>query len=497
MEHLPQHNEFFKRFSVPLTWRLIGTILLISTFVRADVTLPPIFGDHMVLQQGVTLPVWGLADPGESVSVRFGKCYQETRANGSGRWRVTLPPLPTSMKSQCLIISGKNRFEIQDVILGDVWVCAGGGSMSIPLSRSLETLRERSPFDDQIRVFFSDSSLDPQHYGKGRWVVSSSFEDCKASLSAVGYYFARDLTSSQHLAIGMIQCTRDAGPLTSWIPTNKIGSGSKRPASLKQPSAFNELISPIIPFSISGVIWSDGQTLPGEGALTNRSILPRLIRNWRKEWAQGSFPFYLATPVRSGDENVSPVDHYQENGGAVRGFLPWVREAMAGTLKLPATGMAVADDLVDSDDSSSQGPLLIGRRLALLARHLFYAEEISDSGPECQSISFEKNKVRVSFETHGSHLTLAMSPVASQADFPKISTSLKGFALRGEGGKWFPAQGRIVGESVILSSDSVPSPKAVRYNWKDSPEGNLYDLKGLPARSFRSDSDQPIVSGNL
>ena len=497
MESLPQHNEFFKRFAVTLRGRLIGIFFLTFSVVRADVTLPPVFGDHMVLQQGITLPVWGYASPGERVSVLFGKCFQETKADDSGRWRITFAPFSSPKKSQRLIINGKNRIEIQDVILGDVWVCAGGGSMSIPLSKSLETMKERPPFDDQIRFFFTDSSLDPHHYGKGRWVVSSSLEACTASLSAVGYYFARDLTSSQHLAIGMIQCTRDAIPLDSWIHANKRGAGSENPAFLKQPSAFNELILPIIPFSISGVIWSDGETLLGEGALTNRSILPRLIRNWRKEWAQGPFPFYLATPVRSGDENVSSVDHYQRNGAAVRGSLPWAREAIAGTLELSATGMAVTDDLGDLDDPSSQGPLLIGRRLALLARHRFYAEEISDSGPECRAISFEKNKVRVSFETHGSHLTLAMSPVASQGDFPRMSTSLKGFALRGEGGRWFPAQGRIDGESVVLTADSVPSPKAVRYNWKDSPDGNLYDFKGLPARSFRSDSDQPIVSGNL
>jgi sialate O-acetylesterase len=153
--------------------------------------------------------------------------------------------------------------------------------------------------------------------------------------------------------------------------------------------------------------------------------------------------------------------------------------------------MAQATDLGVTDDRVPADKLDVGRRLALLARHRVYGEEITDSGPVYRGMKVEDDKVRVEFASAGGGLVIGSSPSKSGYFSPPLVTSLKGFALSGINRKWFPAQGRIEGKSVLLWSDAVRHPSAVRYGWKGFPGGTLYNLEGLPAVPFRSDTDQP------
>jgi sialate O-acetylesterase len=178
----------------------------------------------------------------------------------------------------------------------------------------------------------------------------------------------------------------------------------------------------------------------------------------------------------------------------MRRGLPWLRESLLSSLKLPATGIAVSTDLGIPDDRYPPDKLDVGRRLARLARHRIYGEEIPDSGPTLQRLKIEGNKIRLGFDSHGGGLTVGLSPASTEGGNDagtRIVSSLKGFALSGANRKWFPATGRIEGDDVILSSDAVPHPEAVRYNWKGYPVGNLYNREGLPAPPFRTDTDQP------
>ena len=496
----------FLRVSVLLRVPVIF-LSVFSTALHADVVLPAIFSNHMVLQQGVTLPVWGWAAPGERVIVTVAERCEETIADSRGYWRVTLRPLAKSTDTTALVINGKNRLEITDVIIGDVWICAGEGNMDFPLSSATTGKEEHDMLRDRYLRFFIASkqrSACREKVGSGHWIVCSP-EDAP-QFSAVGYFFARDIRSAQHIPVGMIQCTAENAPAQSWISRrgleyppsilprqsgwatheeqSRVGAGS--PSSI-----FNGMITPLIPYAITGAIWYQGESQVGENALQYRRLLPRLITDMRQHWEQGPFPFYFVSLAGFGGVQDAVVENYRGHDGQPLHGLPWIREGEACALMLPNTGMASASDLGDPETRQPEDKLDVGRRLALLARHRVYGEDLVDSGPVFQGMKIEGNKVRILFASVGGGLVLGIPPWHPEGESVQLVPSLYGFAIRGEDRKWHRADALIEGDSVILSSSSVRSPEAVRYGWKGMPDGNLYNKEGLPAVPFRTDSDQP------
>ena len=477
--------------------------LLTGIALHAEVTLPAIFGDHMVLQQGTTLPIWGKAAPGEEVLVTLRQQSAQTVAAPNGSWRVMLRQLPVSPNATTLVVQGNNRIEIQDVLLGDVWLCAGEGNMEFPLSDAVEGKDEQSGMGDgYLRFFLADKtpSLMPEGQGSGHWVVCTP--DAAAAFSAVGYFFARDLRNARQRPIGMIQCAWKQSPAQAWISqqgldakpsfSRHLSTSGLSEAGQKTSSAlFNGMIHPLIPYAITGVIWYQGESNEGLDALEYRRLFPRLITDWRKQWGQGPTPFFFVSPAGFGDEEGPVVEPFSSDNHHPSRALPWLREGAACALALPNTGMAAATDLGLPDELYPPDKLDVGRRLALLARKRVYGEEIVDSGPAFQSMQTEGAKIRVKFSNVGSGLTLGGSPFQREDVSPSIATLLTGFALAGREGKWFPATGLIKGDTVLLSSDAVSHPTEVRYNWKGFAVGNLYNREGLPATPFRSDTAQP------
>jgi len=495
IEKVKVSPEFLRIFA-PLRG-FLPFLCLFCTGVHAEVSLPAIFGDHMVLQQGTTIPVWGFAAPGERVSVSYAGRMGETVATSSGRWRVMLRPLKYSKTSESMVINGSNRIEFHDVIVGDVWICAGGGNMGMPLSEASGGTEASSKGDLGLRCFTptSHGATRPDRKGSGGWVVCTP--ESAPLFPAVPFFFARDLRASRQVSVGIINCSvTEPAPIISWMSSeSRKGAGPVSPVPGSTPSAlFNGMISPLIPYAMTGVIWYQGESDEGEAAFHHRILLPRLIRDWRACWKQGPFPFYMVSPAGFGGMDESAVEPLLARDGRMRRGLPWLRESLLSSLKLPATGIAVSTDLGIPDDRYPPDKLDVGRRLARLARHRIYGEEIPDSGPTLQRLKIEGNKIRLGFESHGGGLTVGLSPASTQGAGDagtRLVSSLKGFALSGANRKWFPATGRIEGDDVILSSDAVPHPEAVRYNWKGYPVGNLYNREGLPAPPFRTDTDQP------
>ena len=492
--------------------------------VLASVRMSAIFGDHMVLQQGATLPIWGMADPGEHIVVQFAGRHGETMADGAGRWRITLRPVPPSFAPEVLVIQGSERIEIRDVLVGDVWIAAGEGNMESPLSSSPIGKSGYGHTPDEGLRFFTvpiQAAKISDSLGSGHWVVC---EPAVAdSCSAIAYVFARDLRSTRHLPVGMIVCAVPDSPIASWISLRGIkespslvpqlpllgkgilplcnndsrvsgsaGLGREMPSVL-----FNAMVAPMVPYAITGAIWYQGESDEGSAALAYRRFFPRLIRDWRRHWGQGPFPFLFASLSGFGAEGGPPVESFLGADGQPRRGWPWIREGQVAALALPYTGMAVTTDLGIPGEKLIPESLQAGRRLALLARHRAYGEEIVDSGPLFRSMRAEGNKLRLQFDSKGSGLLLGIPHrLTQQGDRPRsVDPKLSGFAIAGADQRWHPATGRIEGEgskqSVLLWSDAVVRPVAVRYDWKGFPEGNLYNRNGLPAPPFRTDLDQP------
>ena len=475
-------NHFVRRFTTILCFAC-------SVFtLRSEVKLAPVFSDHMVIQQGVTLPVWGTASPGEMVIVTCAGLEARAVANGSGIWRVILRPMSFTGKACELIVNGSNRIEIHDILPGDVWVAAGEGEMADAMDDFTIGKRAAAISDPGTRFFVRDAS------GGGHWVNASS--ENSPTLPAIPFFFARDLRASRKIPIGIIDCTTHSpAPIDAWISA----SGLKGLAPLSRPGAetspsrlFQSLIKPLVPFAMTGVIWDQGSSDEGDHALRHRLFLAHLIRDWRKVWEQGPFPFLMLLPPGKGSGKESSDDYavesYLSDHGSPRPAWPWIREGIVSALRLPNTGIASAIDL--SGEDSSFDPLIVGRRLALTARHMVYGEELAHTGPVFRSVRIEQSRMRLYFEGGKGGLTMGSAPASGEAKGFSVSSSLKGFAIRGKEGRWFPAEAQIDGETVILSSDAVPKPIAARYNWKSLPLGNLYDRAGLPATPFRTDSDQ-------
>lgn len=463
--------------------------------LRADVTLAPVFGDHMVLQQGVTLPVWGSATPGERVLVSCGGRDAEGVADSSGRWRVTLRPIPCTGERLSLIVNGSNRIEIRDVVAGDVWIAAGEGEMVSPLSSSFSGSAATTIADTGTRFFVRERNRDGS-LKMGRWVVVSPADS--PSLPAVPFFFARDLRAARKIPVGVVDCaTEESAPIASWISTKGL-KGLALPADRAgtAPSAlFDALIRPLVPFAITGVIWNQGRSDEGANALRHRLFLGRLIRDWRGCWGQGPFPFLMVSPSGEGVAEEGVVEDYLGPDHKPHGAWPWIREGIAANaISIPFTAMVVTTDL-PSGEGESNG-LVIGRRLALAARAKVHGEEIPCSGPTCREIRIEGRKARVLFDDADGGLVAGSPPQSGPRGSVPVSTSLRGFALAGQDGKWFPATVTIEGETVLLASDAVPRPVAVRYNWRSLATGNLYNRAGLPAPPFRSDHEQPVSTGN-
>lgn len=489
-----------KLLRIPAPLRgLLPLLSLFCTGLHAEVSLPAIFGDHMVLQQGATIPVWGFAAPGERVSVSYARRVGEAMANASGRWRVMLRPLEYSKSPESMIVNGANRIEFRDVIVGDVWLCAGDANMAMPLSEASGGADASSRGDFGLRCFTppSHGPTRPDRKGSGGWVVCTP--ESAPLFPAVPFFFARDLRASRQVPVGIINCSvTGPAPIISWMsPESRKGKAAKPLSQVPGSTGsalFNRMISPLIPYAMTGVIWYQGESEEGEAAFRHRILLPRLIRDWRASWKQGPFPFFMVSPAGFGGTDESAVEPLLGRDGKTRRGLPWLRESLLSSLTLPATAIAVTTDLGIPDDRYPPDKLDVGRRLARLARHRVYGEKIPDTGPTLQRMKIEANKVRLGFESHGGGLTVGLSPASTEGArdaATRLVSSLKGFALSGANRKWFPATARIEGEDVILSCDAVPHPEAVRYNWKGYPVGNLYNKEGLPAAPFRTDTDQP------
>jgi sialate O-acetylesterase len=515
------HRTDFRRSEKSLrrTSVLVVLSFLALSRANAEVKVNALFSDHMVLQQGMRVPVWGTADEGEKVSVTFGGKTASAVAH-NGKWTVKLPSLKASATPGVLSIQGNNKVEINDVLVGEVWIASGQSNMEFPLSRSYQSQNDISgAANPSIRLFTVPKlkSNEPVENVKAAW------QECNAQtvpgFSAVAYYFARDLQKDLGVPVGVIHTSWGGSPAEVWTSEDllagnpeykrdildtfadqdrkhrealakwdaeaaRLKAEGKKPArgrpgaGWKPAELYNGMIAPLIPYAIKGAIWYQGESNASR-AYQYRSLFADMIRNWRAKWRQGDFTFLevqLAPWDKSKKRSLEEITK-------APGDSDWaeLREAQwLATKSLPNVGMAVITDVGDKDDIHPTKKEPVGRRLALAAEKLAYHRNLVASGPVFKTLKIKGNAAVLSFDHTGSGLEAK-------------GGSLTGFAVAGEDHKWVWANAEIRGKNIYVTSPEVSKPVAVRYGWSDFPVVNLYNKEGLPASPFRTD-DLPLTT---
>jgi len=481
---------------------IAAVVLSVTTLpARGDVTLPAIIGDHMVLQMGHELPFWGWAEPGEDVTVTISPIeagdalkpeIASTVTGADGRWFLRLPAR-TKLGTVEVTVVGKNSISLSDVLVGDVWVCSGQSNMEWQVSASLNHQEEIAEAKfPSIRVFKVERSTArlPQSHIDGHWMECSP--ETVGEISAVGYFFGRELHQRLKRPIGLIQAALGGANCEAWTSHAALKSDEEfakileradrainDPNQANNPNRasvlFNGMIAPLQPYSIKGTIWYQGES-NAPRAYQYRKLFPSMIVDWRRGWGQGDFPFLYVQLANYVSEKTKP-DHPIEPEESQWAEL---REAQSKALSIPKTGMVVTIDIGDPRDIHPKNKQDVGRRLALSALKVAYGQDVIASGPEFKAMKIVGREVQIEFQHVGGGLV-------AHGD------QLKGFAIAGADKRFVWATARIDGNKVLVSNPNLAEPVAVRYAWGDNPDCNLFNQESLPASPFRTD-DWPGVT---
>ena len=441
---------------------LISTCLAIAAAGFAAVKPSPLFSDNAVLQQGIKIPVWGTADDGEKITVRLQGQTARTTAR-HGVWIVRLDPLTPGGPFTMRI----NDLEIDNLLVGEVWVCSGQSNMQWTIDRAEAPDKIKAgAADPRLRLLTVPRMANPVKNPALTWRECGP--DTVGDFSAVGYHFGRSLRADLKTPVGLISCSWGGTPAETWTSRRCLSSdpalagvlsyelkNQNRPAAL-----YNAMLSHLVPYGIRGAIWYQGESNTGR-AWEYRNLFPAMIRCWRDAWGQGDFPFLFV--------QLAPF-HEVENQPTESAWAE-LRESQL----LTVLGMAVITDYGDPKDIHPLPKAPVGERLALAARGIAYGHDVVYSGPVYRSLHTDGDRAVLAFDHVGGGL------VARDGE-------IRGFTIRGEDRRWVNARAEIVGRTVVVSSPEVTNPVAVRYGWADCPIVNLYNAEGLPASPFRTDN---------
>jgi sialate O-acetylesterase len=515
--------------------KLALTTLLaaLSLSAQAELKLPAIIGDNMVLQQKQANPIWGWDTPGTDVTVTFAGQTKTAKAGADGKWTVKLDAVPANAKPATIGIKGSSARELKNVLVGEVWICSGQSNMQWSVQSSwdadLEIATAKFP---NIRLISVPQvgTQEPQQDFKGAWAECSP--QTVGSFSAVGYFYGRVLHQMLDVPVGLINNAWGGSAAEAWVrrdvlesdPRFKLLMGNTvknetyqqsaeakakyeaamanwkkqadeakkagKPFTVRAPQApdgwlrgnarpgniYNGVLLPTIGYGIKGAIWYQGESNASR-AYEYASLFPLMISHWRSEWKQGDFPFYWVQLADFKPEQPLPGDS------------DWaeLRESQTKTQSaIKNGGQAVIIDLGEANDIHPKNKRDVAERLARWALVKDYGFKLPYRSPEFQSAEFAAGKAVVTLDTFGGNLrTVDVSDV-------------KGFAICGEDKKWVWAAAKIIaGNKVEVSAAGVAKPVAVRYAWSDNPVCNLFSTDGLPVTPFRSDSFEMITKPKM
>jgi sialate O-acetylesterase len=480
-------------------------ILALAQSAMAFLMLPSIIGDNMVLQQGEMVNVWGWSKPNESVKVTFDQKEYRAIANTEGRWTVKLNSMAADKtpKSMSIITGSGDSKTINNILVGEVWVCSGQSNMQWSVAMSNNAKEEIAAANyPELRLFQVKrvTAAKPLDDLEGQWVICTP--DTVAGFSALGYFFGRDLQKQIKVPVGLINTSWGGTPSESWTKREWLERElvaapllkrwdeqvrKRKPGDKVSPHTpsylYNAMIHPILPYSIAGAIWYQGESNVGR-AVQYRTIFPLMIENWRADWGKKDLPF--------GFVQIGPFHYHnprdKEKAGRSVEKCAELWEAQLATLKeLDNTGMVVITDITNLNDIHPKNKQDVGARMALWATSQVYGGGQPYSGPIFEEINIEKNqdgskKIRLFFD-HAEGLK-------SSDDKP-----LSWFTIAGEDEKFVPATAKIEGDTIVVSSPEVKEPVAVRFGWNEEAMPNLTNGTGLPASPFRTDNFKLLTEG--
>ena len=493
---------------------LLFFALLPAASLAAQVTLPKVLTDHMVVQRDLPVHVWGMAAGGEEVSVSFRGETRAVKANDLGRWSVYLSPgaaggpFQLTVKGSPASAGEAQTITLQDVLVGDVWVASGQSNMEFEMRKAATADADLPKAGiDSIRLLTIKkiASDYPQDDAQTDGWAASSPERTK-DFSAVAWYFAREIEQKEGVPVGVIDSTWGGTMVESWTRMTALGEDAslapifvsrgkmldreatalledklqqKQIAEAKAagkpvpefpwhpylpmwgPSLlYNGMIAPLTPMPIRGVIWYQGESnsMVARKPEIYNHLFRTMIEDWRKQWGEGDFPFLFVQ-----------IANFKSNATEDWATL---RDQQLKTLELRNTAMAVTIDIGNPDNVHPTNKLDVGHRLALGARSVSYGEKVEYSGPIFRQATPEGAAIRVWFD-HGKGLNF------------KNGTAT-GFEAAGADGRFFPATARIDGATLLVTSPEVAEPLLVRYGWANSPQCNLFNADELPASPFTS-----------
>jgi sialate O-acetylesterase len=481
---------------------------------KAQVKLPALVGDNMVLQQNSKVNLWGWASPNEKINIKLGwqDSIVEISAKPDGTWKTTINTPQGSQKTYTITIEATNKIILQNILIGEVWICSGQSNMFFPVGKEEGTWKTgvvnyeeeiKNATYPNIRIFtvLTKASQKPLDDVTGSWATCSP--SSVKTFSAVAYFFGRDLYQNLKIPIGLISSSWGGTKAEAWTSQNVLeenpdflsiletdakneklyqeklenyylnlkkeriaNNNDLTKSELKKPKKeenktsyvlYNAMLHPLVNYTIKGAIWYQGES-NAEQAYLYRSLFPAMVKNWRSDWNQGDFPFYY----------VQITPHKGQN--------PDIREAQLFSLKnIPNSGMVVTTDVGNATNIHPIDKQTVGHRLALIARAKTYNEnKLVYSGPIYNQMKIKKDRIQLFFDYADSGLM-------------KKGDSLKEFEIAGEDKVFYPADAKIDGKTIIVSSSKVKNPVAIRFAWKAIPEPNLFNKENLPASPFRTD----------
>ena len=506
-----------------IIFRFLFAAFVITAFAlcaRANIALPDVISDGMVLQQNQKVPIWGTADPGEAVTVRFGGQTKSTTASSDGKWLIRLDPMRANAAPSSMNISGKDTIVLKNILVGEVWLVAGQSNMQRLLSETANgDAAIAAATHPLIRLFNVSRQVAFKHAQPPLATWQACSPQSVKEFSAAGYYFGVELENELHVPIGLINSSYGGSQAEAWTPVEyllasdelrptvertkiwdeerprvraeydeaikkwraerdkALAAGARPSPSPAVPDALREyriassiydgMIAPLIPFYIRGAIWYQGESNEAR-AQQYGLLLPTMIGAWRERWGEGSFPFGIVQLPNYRDPKFEPADEAWSH----------VREAQRRTaLNTPNTGLIVTIDIGEAHDIHPKNKLDVGKRMARWALADVYRRRLTKSGPMFREASINGTKIVLKFDQVGQGLKI------------RDGEKLDEFSIAGDDHKWYWASAKIVGRDTIeVWSEAVRQPRAVRYAFNNNPRNpNLTNDTGLPASPFRTD----------